>query len=328
MVRGCETSKVGDRFALLVPEAVGLNAVAMTHDSMAVSCCAICVQSVRALAGGFNVGFAIPRGYSNNVFRDTTMMRLVMAAVTVVLAAGSGLAQDTAAQARAREALQLKLIELNAAATNVPPPTTGATEGVTPTATQGAPSALEEVDEDGWSFALYTSTYLQQSDRDYFQPTITADRGWLHLEGRYNYEDFETVSFFVGYNITFGQEISVTLTPMVGGAFGEVEGVAPAYRLSAEWRKLALYSEGEYFFNADNSDDGYFYTWSELNLDVAYGFHLGLVMQKETSEDVRRGFSVGYGWEMAKLGEVDLTVYFFDLDKGEEMYVFGANFSF
>jgi len=257
-----------------------------------------------------------------------TMMRLVIAVVSVVLAAGSVLAQDTAAQAKAREALQLRLEELNATPTNVPPPTTSATAGVTPAVTPGAPPTPEEAEEDGWSFALYTSTYLQQSDRDYFQPTITADRGWLHLEGRYNYEDYETASFFVGYNITFGQEISVTLTPMVGGAFGEVEGVAPAYRLSAEWRKLALYSEGEYFFNADNSEDGYFYTWSELNLDVALGFHAGLVMQKETSEDVRRGFSVGYVWEMAKLGELDLTVYFFDLDKGEEMYVFGANFTF
>ena len=256
------------------------------------------------------------------------MMRLVIAAVTVVLATGSVLAEDTTAQAKAREALQLKLEELNAAPTNVPPPTAGVTTGVPPAATPGAPPDLEETDEDGWAFALYTSTYLQDSDRDYFQPTFTADRGWLHLEGRYNYEDFETVSFFVGYNITFGKEISVTLTPMVGGAFGEVEGIAPAYRLSAEWRKLALFSEGEYFFNADNSEDGYFYTWSELNLDVAFGFHVGLVMQKETSEDVRRGFSVGYAWEMAKLGELDLTVYFFDLDKAEEMFVLGANFAF
>jgi len=188
--------------------------------------------------------------------------------------------------------------------------------------------ALTEEEGNEWSFSAYAYTYLQENDRDYIQPTFTADRGWLHLEGRYNYEDYETFSFWVGYNWSFGEDIAVTLTPMAGVALGETKGFAPGFRLNAEWWKLTLYSEGEYFFDSDDSDDGFFYNWSELNFDITHGFRAGLVMQKETSEDVRRGFSVGYKWEIEKVGELDLAVYFFDLDKHEEMYVFGVGLNF
>ena len=194
-------------------------------------------------------------------------------------------------------------------------------------ATNAAPVVTEE-EESAWSFSAYAYTYLQEGDRDYVQPIFTADRGWLHLEARYNYEDYETFSFWVGYNWSFGEDIAVTLTPMVGGAVGETKGVAPGFRLNAEWWKLTLYSEGEYFFDADESDDDFFYNWSELNLDLTHGFRAGLVIQKETSEDVRRGFSVGYTWEIEKLGELDLVAYFFDLDKANEMYVLAIGLNF
>jgi len=194
-------------------------------------------------------------------------------------------------------------------------------------ATNSTPVVAEE-EKDGWSFTAYAYTYLQENDRDYLQPTFTADRGWLHLEARYNYEDYETASFWVGYNLSFGKDIAVTLTPMVGGALGETKGFAPGFRLNAEWWKLTLYSEGEFFFDAGSSNDDFFYNWSELSLDMTHGFRVGLVAQKETSEDVRRGFLAGFKWDQKGLGEVDLTAYLFDLDQDEQMYVFAVGLSF
>jgi len=196
------------------------------------------------------------------------------------------------------------------------------------TAATNSVTALPEVEDNKWSFTAYAYTYLQENDRDYVQPTFTADRGWLHLEARYNYEDYETASFWVGYNLSFGKEISVTLTPMIGGALGETKGFAPGFRLNTEWWKLTLYSEGEYFFDAHSSSDDFFYNWSELSIDVTHGFRAGLVMQKETHEDVRRGFLVGYSWDQKGFGEVDLTAYLFDLDRDEQMYVFAVGVSF
>lgn len=56
---------------------------------------------------------------------------------------------------------------------------------------QATTNALtKEADEKAWSFSAYA--YSVPDIHDYAQPTFTADRGWLHLEARYNYEALET----------------------------------------------------------------------------------------------------------------------------------------
>jgi hypothetical protein len=67
------------------------------------------------------------------------------------------------------------------------------------------PAALsQEGDGKTWSFAVSATTYIVPDDREYVQPTFRADRGWLHLEARYNYENLETGSAWVGYNFSGG----------------------------------------------------------------------------------------------------------------------------
>src|SRR5262245_53927534 len=68
-----------------------------------------------------------------------------------------------------------------------------------------------------WSFRAPAPTYIFPDDDDYVQPTLTADRGPLHLEGRYNYEDLRSVSAFAGWNLSWGDSVSLELTPMFGG---------------------------------------------------------------------------------------------------------------
>ena len=101
-----------------------------------------------------------------------------------------------------------------------------------------------------WAFSASGYAYFVPESRDYFQPTLTADRGWLHLEARYNYEALETGSAWVGYNFAGGKKLAWELTPMVGGVFGNLTGFAPGYKGSLTFWKLELYSEGEYVFEA------------------------------------------------------------------------------
>ena len=78
-----------------------------------------------------------------------------------------------------------------------------------------------------WSFAASAYTYVVPDDHDYVQPTVTADRGWLHLEARYNYEALDTGSAWVGYNFSGGETLAWEFTPMIGGVFGDTTGIAP-----------------------------------------------------------------------------------------------------
>ena len=90
------------------------------------------------------------------------------------------------------------------------------------------------------------STYVVPDDQDYVSPTVKADRGRLHLEGRYNYEGLGTASLWAGYTFSAGTDVAVAFTLMLGGIVGDTDGVAPGYLFDFSYRKLTFYSESEY----------------------------------------------------------------------------------
>ena len=106
--------------------------------------------------------------------------------------------------------------------------------------TNGAPG------QDGWSLDVWANTYIVPDSENYLQPTVAADRDWLHLEARFNYEDRDTGSIWLGYNFSFGEEVALEITPMVGAVIGNTAGIAPGYKASLRWRMVDLYSETEY----------------------------------------------------------------------------------
>ncbi len=170
--------------------------------------------------------------------------------------------------------------------------------------------------------------YLLLTDEgNYAQPTIATDRGWLHLEARFNYEDLDTGSLWFGYNFSGGETVEWALTPAIGGIFGQTDGVAPGYKGSLSWRQLEFYSEGEYVFDADDSADSFFYNWSELTFVPAEWFRMGLVTQRtrvyETERDIQRGLLVGVRYK-----HLEATSYVFNPDDSQPVVVFSVAFSF
>lgn len=177
--------------------------------------------------------------------------------------------------------------------------------------------------EDGvepWSFSVSAATYLVPDDRDFFQPTLAADRGWLHLEARYNYENLDTGSVWIGYNFAGEGKVEWGVTPMLGGVFGDTTGVTPGYKGFAGWWKLELYSEGQYVFDAAESSDSFFYNWSELSLAPVEWFRIGLVTQRtrlyDSDLDTQRGVLAGFSWATASL-----TAYVFNPDEEDPLVV-------
>ncbi len=180
------------------------------------------------------------------------------------------------------------------------------------TATNSAPAEAKPPSDKAWSFGASAYTYIVPDSREYVQPTFTADHKWLHLEARYNYENLETGSAWVGYNFGGGEKLEWEFTPMLGGVFGNTTGVAPGYRGSLSWWKLGLYSEGEYVIDAGTRSGNFFYTWSELTFSPVDWLRLGLVAQRtkayHTDLDIQRGFLVGVSYK-----SIDFTTYVFNL---------------
>jgi len=195
------------------------------------------------------------------------------------------------------------------------------------TSTNDAPLVMGTDSEKAWSFTLSVDGNLVPDGSDYVQPTLSADRDWLHLEARYNYEALETGSAWVGWNFCGGKSLEWEFTPMIGGVFGDLKGVAPGYEGSLSWWKLELYSEGEYVFDMEDSSESFFYNWSQLTLAPVGWLRLGLVAQRtkvyETGREIQRGVLVGLSCKT-----VDLTTYVMNPDEGEPTVIVEVDLNF
>ena len=191
---------------------------------------------------------------------------------------------------------------------------------------QPAPTAADSKTEK-WAFAASAYTYFLPDADDYVQPSFTADRGRLHFEARYNYEDLKTGSAMGRRDLRRGQSLTWEVTPMIGGVFGNTEGVAPGYRLSLGWRKLALDSEGEYLINTADTSVSFFYNWSELTLSPTEWIRFGIVGQRtrayQSDRDIQRGLLVGFTYK-----RLDVAGYLFNPDDSKPIVVVSARVAF
>ncbi len=192
-------------------------------------------------------------------------------------------------------------------------------------ATQNTPP---EDGEPAWEFSASAYTYfVPEDDADFVQPTVTADRGWLHLEARYNYEAVDTGSAWIGYNFGGGETVTWEFTPMLGAVFGATDGIAPGYKGLLGWKKLEFYSEGEYLFDAGETTDSFFYNWSELTLAPVESFRFGLVTQRtrayQADREIQRGLLAGFSYK--KFG---VTGYVFNPDDEEPTFVLAVVVTF
>lgn len=186
--------------------------------------------------------------------------------------------------------------------------------------------------EPKWEVSASTLTYLAQHARDYANPNLLADRDWLHLEARYNYEALKTGSVWLGRNFEAGEQLKFEVTPMIGGVFGDITGVAPGYEIRVTYNNkrkiIELSSEGEYFFDAGTRSGNFFYSWSEFSVYSMERFRVGMVVehtQASGNSDVRPGPLVGFKCKDKDRG---ITVYWLSPGSREATFVFGVDFEF
>jgi hypothetical protein len=156
-----------------------------------------------------------------------------------------------------------------------------------------------------WNFAFVMDGYFIPHDVDYGSPTFTADRDWLHLEARYNYEDLRTGSLWAGYNFSWGKQWEFAVTPIFGAVFGRTNGLAPGCEASLTYKRLELSISNEYVIVPEDTRNNFYYSWPQLTFSPTDWLRVGGVAQHskafQTSLDVQRGFFVGVNhnqWEV------------------------------
>ena len=187
--------------------------------------------------------------------------------------------------------------------------------------------ATESEAASAWSFSASVFTYVLPDEGNYVLPIVAAERDRLRFEARYNYEDRDTASLWVGYTFIGGNRLEWEVAPMFGAVFGQTTGVAPGYQASVSWSTLDFYSEGEYVFDSGDSSDSFFYNWSEFAVVPADWFRVGLVTQRtrvyKTDRDVQRGLLVGFSYR-----DLEATTYVFNPDDSKPVVVISVGVSF
>lgn len=178
-----------------------------------------------------------------------------------------------------------------------------------------------------WEVEGYALQFSVPGQDDFIAPVIIADRGPLHLEGRYNYEDNETASLWIGRNFTIDGDVAVAVTPMAGLVVGETDGIAPGLRLDMEWRRFDASSEIEYVIDFDDEDDSFCYSWTEIGFSPTEWLRAGVVGQRtrvyRTEHEVDRGLLL-----QVFVGPVDLTLYSFEPWDNDHYWAFTIGASF
>lgn len=156
---------------------------------------------------------------------------------------------------------------------------------------------------------------------------LYGQRGSLHTQMRYNYEDLDTLSVFGGWTFTGGEALAWEVTPMLGLVGGRTDGVAPGIMLDLGWRRFALYSEAEYLLDANDSSDDFFYSWSTLTYGVTDRFAAGVVSERSKVVETDFELQVGLALELA-VERLELALYSYNLGTNDAYTVLSLGGSF
>jgi hypothetical protein len=167
-----------------------------------------------------------------------------------------------------------------------------------------APVKPAHTTKNPWAFNLTTDGYIIPNATDYADPVFSANRSWLHLEARYNYENLRTGSLWLGYNFAAGKKLALNVTPMIGGVFGRTTGIGPGCEASLSYKQVQLSISNEYVFDTTHKSGDFYYTWPEFTYSPINWFRVGLMAERtrafQTSLEVQRGFLAGISrkkWE-------------------------------
>lgn len=169
----------------------------------------------------------------------------------------------------------------------------------------------EPADTAKWKISSDINFYFIPNDF-FVDPVVMADHGSLHLEGRYNWEDRNTFSAWIGKNYSGGKKFEYKITPMAGVVVGQTQGVAPGLEFTIGRNKFEFSNSLEYLFDTQVKEDSYLYSWNDLTYSIKDWLWVGLSTQRtrvyKTKLDLQRGLILGFG-----LKKFELTTYFYNI---------------
>jgi hypothetical protein len=157
-----------------------------------------------------------------------------------------------------------------------------------------------------WRFSAWAEMFIIPGEEDFFNPTFYARHNATHLEARYNYEDRNTASVWVGHRFQLGKAVKFVFVPMGSLVFGNTNGMAPGLEMEIIYKKFDFYSEGEYVLDFSSRENNFFYNYSELAIRPINALRTGIMTQRtrlfESPRELERGIFAEYYFGRFRLG--------------------------
>lgn len=162
-----------------------------------------------------------------------------------------------------------------------------------------------------WNHDIEAWNYFHPDNSYIFSPIYGVDKGWLHLEARYNYEALNTFSAWFGYNFDGGNKFQYTITPLVGGLVGDVNGIAPGLELDFNFFGFNFNSTSQYIFDLEGKENDFFYNWTDFIYAPIDWVWFGISYQRtqlyQSKLDFQYGPMLGGGYKW-----IGLTAYWYN----------------
>ncbi|MCW3118863.1 MAG: hypothetical protein JWM28_2945 [Chitinophagaceae bacterium] len=146
----------------------------------------------------------------------------------------------------------------------------------------------------------------------------------LYTELRYNYEDLNTVSVYVGKTLFIKGNSDFSFSPMAGLVMGKYTGGSLAMNTDFEYKKIFFSSQAQYTISNDDKANSFFYNWSELLYYTRPWFFTGITIQQTWLCEIKMktvtGLLAGF-----KKNKWSIPVYLFRPLDREKYVVIGIN---
>jgi hypothetical protein len=150
-----------------------------------------------------------------------------------------------------------------------------------------------------------------------------SPKNW-HSEFRYNYENDQTASLHFGKKFSIPSAINLELIPLVGLAFGNLNGASAGTMVELSFDNIYFSSEPQYVHSFRHTDQSYFYSWSELVYEFSPVVYGGLAVQQTKSYREANFFEPGVV-AAATIKNFEIPFYCFSPFKTNKNFVIGVN---
>jgi hypothetical protein len=136
-------------------------------------------------------------------------------------------------------------------------------------------------------------------------------RNW-YAEARYNYEDAETFSLFLGRAFAGeNNDLNFSFVPLLGGSVGRFNGISTGLNIDMDYNKFFFSSQSQYSKSTSQYSTDFLYSWSEVGYQSLKWFYAGLSVQhtfdRQIGNELQPGVMIGFTFN-----RFSIPVYTFD----------------